>query len=200
MWSLLISEPMFNFVFSPLALLRSSFKTRLELQLEILALRHQLAILQSSMRKRPRFRDTDRLLWVWLSQLWSGWRQSLVIVRLETVMAWHRKGFRLYWRWKSRPRRPGRPVLRKEVRDLIRQTEHPATKRLISQTKGAVCPFGPSLAPSVGFLPLERSQVRRQKRSRINSASVPSGAAGGYGVSGRHSRQIHPRWKQDRVR
>ena len=112
---------MLNFVLSPLALLRSNFKTRLALQLEIVALRHQLGVLRRSAGKRPRFHNTDRLLWVWLSQLWSGWRRSLVIVRPETVVAWHRKGFRLYWRWKSRPRCPGRPALHKEVRDLIRQ-------------------------------------------------------------------------------
>ena len=113
---------MLNLLFSLLTLLRSSFKTRLALQLEIVALRHQLGILQSSSeRKRPRFQNSDRLLWVWLSRFWSGWRQALVIIRPKTVVAWHRMGFRLYWRWKSRTGRPGRPAIQKEVRDLIRQ-------------------------------------------------------------------------------
>ena len=112
---------MLNLLFSLLTLLHSSFKPRLALQLEIVALRHQIGILQSSSgRKRPRFQNSDRLLWVWLSRFWSGWRQALVIIRPKTVVAWHRMGFRLYWRWKSRTGRPGRPAIQKEVRDLIR--------------------------------------------------------------------------------
>ena len=112
---------MLNLLCSLLSLLRSSFKTHRALQLEIVALRHQLGILQRSFeRKRPRFQNSDRLLWVWLSRFWSGWRQALVIIRPKTVVAWHRMGFRLYWRWKSRTGRPGRPAIQKEVRDLIR--------------------------------------------------------------------------------
>ena len=84
----------------------------------------QLRVLRRSGGKRPRLRNTDRILWVWLSRLWSGWRRSLVIVRPKAVIAWHRKGFRLYWRWKSRPRRPGRPALHKEVRDLLSVLAH----------------------------------------------------------------------------
>jgi transposase InsO family protein len=58
---------------------------------------------------------------MWLSRLWSGWRRSLVIVKPETVLAWHRRGFKLYWRWKSRKRGPGRPKVSREVRELIRK-------------------------------------------------------------------------------
>ena len=63
----------------------------------------------------------DRLLWVWLSRIWSGWRPALAIARPETVVAWHRKGFRLFWTWKVRHGQPGRPVVPREVRDLIRR-------------------------------------------------------------------------------
>ena len=113
---------MLNLLLSLLTLVGSSIKTRLALQLEIMALRHQLSILQrSSHEKRPRLRNSDRLLWVWLSHFWSGWRQTLVIVKPKTVIAWHRMGFRLYWRWKSRTRRPGRPAINKDVRELIQQ-------------------------------------------------------------------------------
>jgi putative transposase len=63
----------------------------------------------------------DRLLWVWLSRIWSGWRPALAIVRPETVVAWHRKGFRLFWTWKVRHGQLGRPVISREVRDLIRK-------------------------------------------------------------------------------
>jgi hypothetical protein len=62
----------------------------------------------------------DRILWVWLSRLWSDWRSALLIFKPETVIAWHHKAFRLYWSWKSR-RRDGRPTLDLEVRNLIRQ-------------------------------------------------------------------------------
>lgn len=96
-----------------------SFRSRLALQAEILALRHQLNILQRSSNKRRRLRASDRILWVWLSQLWSDWRSALLIVKPETVIRWHRQGFRLYWRWKSR--HPGRPDAGREIRELIRK-------------------------------------------------------------------------------
>ena len=62
---------------------------------ENVALRHQLAVLQGSVR-RPRFRRRDRIFWLWLARLWAGWRASLVIVQPATVLAWHRKGFQLH--------------------------------------------------------------------------------------------------------
>ena len=62
----------------------------------------------------------DRLLWVWLSRLWTGWQSALLIVKPETVIAWHRKGFKLYWTWKSR-HPEGRPAMSPEIRNLIRK-------------------------------------------------------------------------------
>ena len=88
--------------------------------LENVALRLQVAVLQRSVG-RPRLRLRDRLFWVALSQLWAGWRASLLIVQPATVVAWHRQGFRLYWRWKSRRRPAGRPPLDLEIRTLIRR-------------------------------------------------------------------------------
>jgi putative transposase len=89
--------------------------------MEILALRHQLAVLQRRTNKRASFRTADRLLWVMLSRLWGQWRSSLVILKPETVIAWQRQGFRLYWRWKSRAGKPGRPCISREIRELIRK-------------------------------------------------------------------------------
>ena len=86
--------------------------------LENLALRHQLLVLQRSV-VRPRLSRWDRVFWVWLSRVWASWRSSLVIVQPATVLAWHRRGFRLYWRWKSRPNPGGRPKLDAELRHLI---------------------------------------------------------------------------------
>jgi putative transposase len=80
-----------------LATLCSLFRSRVALELENLALRHQIGVLQRSARKRPRLTPVDRLLWVWLSRIWGDWRSALAIVRPETVVAWHRAGFRLFW-------------------------------------------------------------------------------------------------------
>ena len=103
------------------AALSSVFRSRSVLQLENLALRHQIAVLQRSARKRPKLTPADRLFWVGLSRLWSDWRSALAIVRPETVVAWHRAGFRRFWTWKVRRGQPGRPAVSREVRDLIRQ-------------------------------------------------------------------------------
>lgn len=92
------------------------------LRAEILALRHQLTVLQRQLGgRRVRFERADRILWVWLLRLWRDWRHALVIVRPETVLRWHRRGFRLCWRWKSRPRQPGRPKVPGEIWALIRK-------------------------------------------------------------------------------
>src|SRR6202045_1881145 len=94
---------MFTLLFS----LRDCLRSRAVLQAEILALRHQLLIFERSRRGHNlRLRWTDRALWVWLSRLWNDWRSALLMVKPETVIGWHRQGFRLYlelenstWRW-----------------------------------------------------------------------------------------------------
>ena len=100
--------------------LAASLRYRADLQLENLALRHQLGVLRRG-SKRPRLRQTDRLLWAWLSRTWPGWRDVLVIVKPATVIAWRRRKFREYWTKLSRSGKPGRPKVAKEVRDLIRR-------------------------------------------------------------------------------
>ena len=100
--------------------IRGILRNRAELAAEILALRQQLAVLVEQ-KKRPRLRERDRIFWVWLSRLWSGWRSVLVIVQPDTVVRWHRQGFRLYWRWKPRAGKVGRPSIEAGVRDLIRR-------------------------------------------------------------------------------
>jgi hypothetical protein len=115
------SSPMLSPLTALFATLASVFRSRSALQLENLALRHQIGVLQRAARKRPKLTPGDRLLWVWLSRLWSGWRSALAIVKPETVIAWHRVGFRRFWTWKVRRGRPGRPVVAREVRDLIRR-------------------------------------------------------------------------------
>src|SRR5437879_9064610 len=98
---------------------RSVVRTRRELALEDLALRQQLAVWKAR-QPRPRLTEMDRIFWIVLARFWKNWRSSLQVVRPETVVRWHRRGFRLYWAWKSR-RRWGRPAIGRDLRDLIRQ-------------------------------------------------------------------------------
>jgi hypothetical protein len=85
---------------------------------ENIALRQQLAVYKRE-KPRPKLRRRDRIFWVWLSRVWSEWRSALVIVQPATVVSWHRAGFRIYWRLKSR--KSGRPKVSAEVRQLIRR-------------------------------------------------------------------------------
>jgi len=99
-------------------MLRNLFRDKAMLVTENLALRQQIIVLQRSV-KRPHLKRRDRVFWAWLSMLWPDWRSALVIVQPETVIKWHRAGFRLCWRWKSRT--AGRPRKDGLVRDLIRE-------------------------------------------------------------------------------
>src|SRR5215471_21814655 len=84
----------------------SALKSRAALQLENVALRHQLGVLRRSV-KRPKLTPVDRCLSAWLSQVWNDWRSSLLIFQPETVITWHRKSFRLFWTWKVSTRSAG---------------------------------------------------------------------------------------------
>ena len=112
---------MLIFLATLLAALSSVFRSRAALELENLALRHQIGVLRRSARKRFTLTPLDRLLWVGLSRIWSDWRSALAIVQPETVVAWHRKSFRLFWTWKVRRGQLGRPAISRQVRDLIRR-------------------------------------------------------------------------------
>ena len=92
------------------------FRDRSHLALENLALRQQLAILHRK-APRPRLRSADRVFWLSLARVWDQWRSALILVRPETVLRWHRQGFRYFWRWKS----SGRPSVSTEVTRLIRR-------------------------------------------------------------------------------
>jgi hypothetical protein len=100
-----------------LCALRAFFRSRLDTSLEVLALRQQLAVLKRQ-RPRPPLTRFDRFFWTTLKQVWPRWSDVLAIVKPETVIGWHRAGFRLYWRWRSR-RRGGRPKISAEIRNLI---------------------------------------------------------------------------------
>ena len=103
---------MLIFLTTLLSTLWSIFRSRASL--ENLALRHQIGVLHRSAGKRPKLTSGDRLLWICLSRLWRDWRSALAIVKPETVVAWHRAAFRLFWTWKVRCGKPGRPVIVRE--------------------------------------------------------------------------------------
>ena len=140
------------------AFVKSLFRSRLAMQAEILALRHQLSVYQRTCA-RPRLRPADRMLWAWLSRTWSGWREALVFVKPETVIAWRRRKFREYWTRLSRSGKPGRPSIPREVRDLIRRmsTANPlwGTPRIV----GEMAKIGIDLPHST----VAKYMVRRRK-------------------------------------
>lgn len=102
------------------AYLRSFVLPRHKLALEAAALRQQLAVFKRKQR-RPKLDRLDRLFWIVLRRLWSDWTEALIIVKPETVVSWHRAGFRLFWRWRSRRRRPGRPKISAQICQLIQR-------------------------------------------------------------------------------
>src|SRR5210317_599515 len=105
-----------------IALLLSLTKSRRQLLLENLALKQQVTMLRQSV-KRPRTTTADRLCWILLARHVEDWRQMLHSLHPDTVVRWHRQGFRLYWRWKSRGPRPGRPAIDIAQRKLIRDMQ-----------------------------------------------------------------------------
>ena len=94
------------------------FRSRAELELELIALRHQVAVLNRQQSGRLRLCSIDRMLWVWLYQVWPRCLKAILVVKPATVVQWHRQGFRLYWLWRSRP---GRRPIGRETRTLIRE-------------------------------------------------------------------------------
>ena len=103
------------------SLLSFRLRSRASLELEVIALRHQLRVLRRQRPGRVRLLRADRLLWVWLYRIWPQALNAVVLITPATVVGWHRKGFRLYWRWRPRSGDRGRPRISSLTRDLIRQ-------------------------------------------------------------------------------
>src|SRR5207249_10406107 len=110
---------MFEVLISFLLSFRVYFRTQSDNQLEILALRHQIGVLQRKTPK-PKLKQADRRLWVWLFQCWLRWRSALLMVKPATGIGWRRRGFRWYWTWKVRHGHAGRQSVPREARELIR--------------------------------------------------------------------------------
>src|SRR5262249_1235850 len=102
-----------------LSILVFRFRSRVALELKVVALEHQLTVLRRQRPGRPQLSSLDRLLWVLLYRIWPRVIDAMVLVKPATVIAWHRQGFRFYWRWRSRG--PGRPRISPDIRDLIRR-------------------------------------------------------------------------------
>ena len=111
---------MIAFLILFLHILISPFRTRARLEAEIILLRHQLNVLRRRVPSNPKLAVTDRLLFVWLYRRFPSVLNAVTIIQPETIIRWHRTGFRLYWRWKSRCR-GGRPKVPVEIRRLIRE-------------------------------------------------------------------------------
>src|SRR5437660_9248998 len=101
------------------SILAFRLRRRASLELELIAIRHQVSVLRRQHPGRLRLFSTDRLLWVWLYRVWPQVLNAMVLVKPATVVQWYRNGLRVYWRWRSR--RPGRPKMSTEIRDLIRK-------------------------------------------------------------------------------
>jgi putative transposase len=145
-----------EFILSILAGIRIFFRSRSDTALEVLALRQQIAVLKRK-RPRPTLNSRDRLFWTTLRRFWSRWRDVLVIVKPDTVIGWHRAGFQLFWRWRSRPR-GGRPKISDEIRGLIR--------RLAEENPEWGAPNIHGELQKLGFVVCERSVARYLRRIR----------------------------------
>ena len=117
---MLVEGAMFAFLTRLLLVARSRLKSRASLEAENLVLRQQVIVLSRKSRSRVRLRNIDRLIFVWLYRFFPAILNAITVAKPETVILWHRCGFRVNWRWKSR-RRGGRPKIDREIRDLIRR-------------------------------------------------------------------------------
>jgi transposase InsO family protein len=123
------------------------FKSRRRLEAENLFLRHQLSIALRRAPPRLRLRGSDRALLVWMTRLWPSLLGATQIVQPETILRWHRAGFKAFWRWKSRTR-AGRPRIDRALRDLIRRMSKENPKWGASRIHGELLMLGFEVAQS----------------------------------------------------
>ena len=133
--------PMFEVLGVLLGFLRTSLRTREDLILENLLLRHRLAVLTRPTRRRPAIRRREKLVWILARRLCRDWRRHPVVVRPETVVAGHRRGWRLFWWWRSR-RPVGRLRLSPEIRELIATMARDNPLWGAARTRGALLKLG----------------------------------------------------------
>jgi hypothetical protein len=154
---------MVRFVFLVVTAVRAAFRNQSDLVMENLALGQQLSVLAAK-GQRLRLTAVDRWFWVMLRRLWSRWAAALVIVKPETVIQWHRAGFRRYWTWLSRRGRRGRPRAKQNVRMLI--------GRMATENPGWGAPRIHGELLMLGFVVLERTVSRYLPRRRERPDAV----------------------------
>jgi hypothetical protein len=143
-----------------LATARSSPRSQREIAPQNLAMRQQLAVLKRK-TKRPTLTNADLTFWVALSRLWPDWQSALILVKRETVIGWHRKGFKLYWTWKSRNPR-GCPRIDAEIQTLTRRiaTENPTWGAPRVHGELLILGFDAGEASVSRYMPGQRSDAR----------------------------------------
>ncbi len=139
------------------------FRSKQDIVLENLALRQQLAVQQRRM-KRPKIKNTDRIFWVWISKIWNHWKSALIIVKPETVISWHRKGFNLYWKWKSR--KVGRTVIDWELIKLIRRLQKENPTWTAQRIQGELVKLGLDVSDNTVAKYMRKSKSDDSKRQR----------------------------------
>lgn len=144
-------------------LLLNLFQSRTQLLLENALLRQQLMIRQRSV-KRPKLKSQDRVFLVWLSSVFAKWKESLVVVKPETVIGWHRKGFKLYWRWKSR--RTGRPAIDWPLIKLIRKLQKENPLWSAQRIQGELAKLGFRVCDNTVLKYLRKPKPDADKRQR----------------------------------
>jgi putative transposase len=144
-----------------LATLVDLLRSQASLHLEILALRQQLAMVANRDNKRHRFRPSERIFWVWLYRLWPDCLRTLATFKPDTLVRWHRKGFRLYWTWKSRRRWGGRPAIDPDVRQLIRTMSRDNIGWGAPRIHGELQMLGMPVSESTGYLCTSHFPSRR---------------------------------------
>ena len=183
---------------------RSSFRTKRELALENLALRHQIGVLTRALGDRhPRFGSWHRALWVVLARRWEAWRYALAIVQPATVIRWHREGFKRFWTRRSRAGRVGRPALDRELVGLIRKMSRSNVTWGAPRIRNELAKLGIEVAVSI----VARHMVRerkptsprpspRRRRRAISCGTETGSTAAGSGACWRSS--ASRRWSRRR--
>ena len=181
-------------------LLVGVFRSHAAREAEMAFLRQQLVVLKRSAPARLRLRTADRLIFVWLYRLFPSVLEAAVVFKPETLVRWHRSGFRLYWRWKSR-RRVGRPAVPADIRDLIRTISRDNPLWGAPRIHGELLKLGIDIAQSTvakymsrrhgprspgwqAFLRNHTAHIARHRSVRRSDGRVQSALRAGHPASG----------------
>jgi hypothetical protein len=166
---------MFGFLTKLLLVARSWLKSRARLEAENIILRQQVIVLSRKSQSRMRLRNIDRLIVVWQYRFFPSILNVIIVVKPETVIRWHRRGFRAYWRWKSR-RRGGRRKIDREIRELIRQMSNENPLWGAPRIHGELLMLGIGVAQSTVARYMTRRQGHLPKVGRHSRATMPPGS------------------------